>query len=129
MAELSDYLENKFLNHLLRGDTGGTAFTQPATIYLALHTADPTDAGGGAEVSGGSYARQVIVFGAASAGTSTNTNTPAFTNLPTATVTHIALWDASTSGNLLMHSSISSIAFNSGDGANVAAAAISVTLS
>lgn len=128
MSELSNFLESNLLDHILRGDTGGTSYAQPAVIYLALHTADPTDAGSGAEVSGGSYARQVIVFGAASSGTSLNTNTPNFASMPTATVTHIALWDASSSGNLLFHSSISNIVFNSGDEATVAAGAISVSL-
>ena len=43
----SNYLENKLLDHAL----GTTAFTQPTNQYLALHTADPTDAASGAELS------------------------------------------------------------------------------
>jgi hypothetical protein len=128
MAELSNYLEDKLLNHTLRGDTGGTGFTQPATVYLALHTANPTDAGSGAEVTGGSYVRKLLTFGAAASGVSANTNTQTFSNMPTSTVTHIALWDALTSGNLLFHSSITSIPFNSGDSATVAIGAITASL-
>ena len=46
MAEMSNYLEEKLLDHTL----GTSAYTHPSTVYLALHTADPTDAGSGAEV-------------------------------------------------------------------------------
>ena len=52
MAEISDYLEKKILDYVLRD----TADWAAAAVYLALHTADPVDAGSGAEVSGGSYA-------------------------------------------------------------------------
>jgi len=52
MAGKSDYLENKVLDHVLRN----TSYTPPATVYLGLFTANPTDAGGGTEVSGNAYA-------------------------------------------------------------------------
>mgnify|MGYP001250408995 CR=1 FL=1 len=94
----SDYLENKVLAYVF----SGTAFTQPGTKYLALYTSAPSDAGGGTEVSGNGYARQSIAF------TTTNnqsSNTSAV-EFPTATaswgtITHIGVFDASTSGNLL----------------------------
>lgn len=128
MAEMSNYLEDNLLDHVLRGDTGGTSFPQPTTVYLAFHTNNPTDAGGGAEVSGGSYARQLLSFGAAASGTSTNTTTATYINMPTASVTHAALWDASSGGNLLFHTPITTISFNSGDEATVAVGAITVSL-
>lgn len=51
----SDYLENKVLDHVL----GKTTYTGPATLYYALHTADPTDAGAqnANEATGTAYAR------------------------------------------------------------------------
>ena len=52
-GNLSDYLKNELRKHVFR--TG--SFTKPATVYVALYTAAPSDAGGGAEVTGGSYAR------------------------------------------------------------------------
>lgn len=128
MAELSDYLENKLLDHVLRGATGGTAYTQPATVYIALHTANPTDAGSGAEVSGGSYVRKSLTFSAASGGATANTNAQTISAMPTATVTYIALWDAVSGGNLLFHSPVSSIVFNSGDNAIIGIGAITVSL-
>jgi hypothetical protein len=56
MAGKSDYLEGKVLDHLF----GITPFSAPATLYAGLFTATPSDAGGGTEVAGGSYARQAI---------------------------------------------------------------------
>lgn len=56
MAGKSDYLEAKILDHLF----GITPFSEPATVYLALFTATPSDAGGGTEVAGGSYARVAV---------------------------------------------------------------------
>lgn len=98
---LSNFAENLLLNWLL---TTGTA-TRPTAWYVSLHTADPTDAGTGTEVSGGSYARVSAAFAAASSGATSNSATLTF---PTAsgswgTVTHVGIWDASTSGNLLYY--------------------------
>ena len=56
MAALSDYLENKVIDFLLRAQ----AFTAPVTTYVALLTAAPSDTGGGTEVTGGSYARVAV---------------------------------------------------------------------
>lgn len=120
MAALSDYLENALLNHIFRN----TDFTRPANIYVALFTAAPNDAGGGTEVSGGSYARQAIVTGASSgwdASSGGATANTAVLNFPTATanwgtITHIGLFDAATSGNLLFHGALTqSETINSGN--------------
>ena len=127
MAEMSDYLERKLLDHTL----GTTAYTHPSQTYLALHTADPTDAGSGAEVSGGSYARQACAFDAAHAtnGNTANTDAESFTVMPACTVTHIGLWDASSGGNLLYHTAVdTSKAVLAGDTISVAAGAVTVTL-
>ena len=62
MAEISNYLEAAIINATLRN----TTYTSPATVYVSLWTTDPTDAGSGTEVSGGSYARTAVTFGAPS---------------------------------------------------------------
>ena len=127
MAEMSNYLETKVLDYVLRN----TADWAPATVYLALHTADPTDAGSGAEVSGGSYARQTIDFAAASGtgGSVVSSTAESFTVMPACTVTHIGLWDASSGGNLLYHTAVDTDkAVLAGDTISVAAGAITVTL-
>lgn len=100
----SDYLEAKILNHVLRNVT----YTAPVAVYAALMTATPNDAGGGTEVTGGSYARQAITFGSTSTGTISNSSGLTFSALPVATITHIAVYDALTSGNLLYYGVLTS---------------------
>jgi len=70
-----------------------------ATIsYLSLHTADPGTTGAN-EVSGGSYARQAITFGAASGGTGASTNAQTFSNMPAeAGNLYIGTWSAVSGG-------------------------------
>lgn len=100
----SDYLELKVLDHVFRA----TDYAEPATVYLALYTAAPSDAGGGTEVTGGSYARNAIAFSAAASGAISNSGVETFTDLPAATVTHFGILDASTSGNLLAWGALTS---------------------
>jgi len=106
MAGKSDYLENKVLDHVLRN----TSYTPPTTVYLGLFTANPTDAGGGTEVSGNGYARQAITFGAASGGAVSNSgavNFPAATPSGWGTIIGVGIFDASTAGNLLYWAALS----------------------
>jgi hypothetical protein len=108
MGSKTDYLEDKILDHVLRN----TAYTSPTTIYLALLTADPTDAGTQTnEVSGSNYAREIITFDAPSpAGTTQNTALVQF-DVPSGswgTVSHWAIVDALTTGNYLYHGAFDS---------------------
>ena len=129
MADMSDYLEVKLLNETLNG----VAFTAVDNPYISLHTADPTDAGTGAEVSGGSYARVASSFATAS-GTSGAVVTDATATFPTATanwgtVGWIGLWDAASSGNMLYHTALdASKTIDSGDIFKITAGNLSVTL-
>lgn len=100
----SDYTENKLLNIVFKN----TAWTPPATVYAALMTAIPSDTGGGTEVAGGSYARQALTMGSPSLGTITNSLAFTFSAIPAATITSLAVYDASTSGNLLYYEALSS---------------------
>jgi hypothetical protein len=138
MAALSDYLENKLIDWLLRNQT----FTPPATAYVGLLTAAPSDTGGGTGVSGGSYARVSVASSLANwagtqsagsttassgtGGTTSNNGTITFP-APTAnwgTVTHFAVYDASTAGNLLFWAALTtSKTVNNGDAAPSFAAA------
>ncbi len=129
MAEMSDYLEAALINAVLRN----TTYTSPVTFYLSLHTADPTDVGDGAEVSGSGYARQAIAFDAPGAtdGETENVDLESFTASggDWGTITHIAIWDAVTVGNMLFHTPLdSSRVVNDGDTLEVAAGALTVTL-
>ena len=127
MAEMSNYLENALINVTLRN----TAYTTPTTVYLALYTTDPTDADTGTEVTGGSYARQAVTFGAPSNGASTNSAAIEFPQCTASwgTVTHVGIRDASTAGNLLYHTPLdASKTIDSGDIFKIAIGSLSVTL-
>jgi len=101
-GNLSNYLENKLLDHFL----GTASYTMPATVYVALYTSAPSDPGGGTEVAGGSYARQVATFTSASSGATSNTANIDFVDMPACTVVAIGVHDALTSGNLLVHGTL-----------------------
>jgi len=97
----TDFAENKVLDHML----GKTSWTMP-TAHVGLFTAAPSDAGGGTEVTGGSYARKATAgadWNAASGGSSSNANAITFVTASASwgTVTHFGIFDAATSGNLL----------------------------
>ncbi len=105
MANLSDYIEAAWLNHTFRT----TAYTQPTNVHVALFTAAPSDSGGGTEVSGGSYARVSVARADAQwnapgvAGLIDNVNAITFATATASwgTATHVGIFDAATSGNLL----------------------------
>ena len=107
MAALSDYAEKLLLDWMM---TSGSA-TRPTAWYVALYTAAPSDSGGGTEVSTGGYARQSVVFDAATSpgGTTSNSADVSFTSVGGnyGTVTHMGIFDASTGGNLLWHGVLS----------------------
>lgn len=127
MSSFSDYLENIVLDEVFRN----VAYTPAATVYAALYTAAPTDAGGGTQVSGGGYARQSVTFGAASGGAIANSGAVSWTasGANYGTVTHIGIFDASTAGNLLAWTSITSTIINDGDTLNFPIGDIDITLS
>lgn len=132
MAAMTNYLENKLIDQLFRGQ----AFSFPSTLYFAAFTASPSDTGGGTEVSGGAYARVGVVASmanfagtqaagstvASSGNTGTTSNNAAITfPAPTAnwgTVVGIGIFDASTGGNMLYYGDLtSSKVVNNGDAA------------
>lgn len=104
MSAISDYLENKLVDHVLRN----TAYTSPTTVYLALYTTNPTDADTGSEVAGGGYARQAVTFSAPSDGATSNVGAIEFPEATEAwgTITHFGIRDAVTAGNLLFHGAL-----------------------
>lgn len=108
MSALSDYAENKVVDHILGT---GTPWSMP-TVYVSLHTAAPTEDGVTSnEVTGGWYARQQPATGWNAATTSGATNNGAITwstiTGSGVTVTHVGLYDALTGGNLLWYKAAS----------------------
>lgn len=65
-------------------------------LVLALYKGDPLPTGTGPEVSGGSYARQLIEFGSLVDGFITNNAVITFSQLPTAKITHWAIFESNT---------------------------------
>ena len=101
-GNLSNYLENKLLDHFL----GTAAYTMPTTVYVGLYTVAPSDTStgttGGTQVTGGSYARQTAAFSGAASGATSNTANIDFAGMPAATTVAIGVFDAITAGNLLL---------------------------
>jgi hypothetical protein len=128
MSAISNYLENALINATLRN----TTYTSPTTVYAGLFTSDPTDAGSGTEVSGGSYARKAITFAAPSNGVTTNSAAACEFDQATGswgTITHFGIFDALTSGNLLYHGALTtSKTIASGDVFKFATSSVTVTL-
>jgi hypothetical protein len=122
----TNYLETEILDHVF----AGSAYSAPSTKYLALYTAAPSETGGGTEVSGTGYVRQSVAF--TTAGNTTSNN--AAVEYPTAgaswgTVTHVGVFDASTSGNLMAYAALTtSKTIDSGDVFRVPNADLDITL-
>lgn len=130
MGSFGDHWEDEVLDHLF----GKGSYTPP-TIYVALSTADPTDDGSGAaEPSGNGYARVETAgadWDASSGGATANANAITFPEASGSwgTVTHFALYDAATNGNMLAHGALdSSAAVSSGETPRFSAGELDVTL-
>ena len=112
MSQASNYTEANVINALLRG----VAFPLPSGTYISLHTANPTDAGG-SEVSTANwpaYTRRHAEVGgaigigwsASADGVSTNSKQityPGMNGGSSVTVTHWAVHDALSGGNMLFY--------------------------
>jgi len=122
----TNFLETEILDHVF----AGAAYTAPSTLYLGLFTGAPGEAGGGTELSGNAYVRKAIAF--TTSGDTTSNN--AAVEFPTATgswgtVTHVGVFDAATSGNLMVYATLSaSKAVASGDVFRVPSGDLDITL-
>lgn len=126
---MADNLPNIIENQLLDALVGTTAYTMTGPVKLALVTANGDDASAGTEVTGGSYARQTIAFGAASSGQIANSGVISFTGMPSATVVGIELYDSAGSPKRLAYGALtSSRTVTSGDTVQFAIGAITLSL-
>ncbi len=143
-AALSTYLQNKYIDWILRAQT----YTPPSTVYVALATTSSGASACGTEVSGGSYARVAVTAsltnwaGTQSAGSTavssgssgqTSNNGSITFPAPTAnwgTIVSFCVFDASSGGNLLFYAALTtSKTVNNGDAApSFAAAALTYTI-
>lgn len=156
MSALTDFCENKLIDWFFRaqaiGITGASAAagTGPSHLYVGLFTTNPTDSTSGTEVSGGSYARVDVTSSmtatgwagtqsagstSASSGTGGTTSNNGVLTFPApsanwGTITGFGLFDASTTGNLLIWGALSvNKTVNNGDPApSFAAGALTVQI-
>lgn len=138
MASMSDYLEVELRKHIFR--TG--SFTKPTALYICLCTAAPSDSSTGStitEPSGNGYARVNVApldanWSGASSTSGLTDNVSAITFTASGgswgTITHVAICDASSAGNMLFHGALTaSKTVGDGDSFTFAAGALDITLS
>jgi hypothetical protein len=124
----SNTTETHVLNYLLTS----ASVTRPTAWYLALYTSNPAEDNSGTEVStsGTGYARRSASF-TVSGNSASNTSEIEF---PTATasfgtVTHAAVFDASTGGNMIAYGALAtSKTIDTGDVMRVPASDFNTTL-
>lgn len=134
MSQMSDYLEGQIRAHIFRT----ASFTKPTGLTVHLYTAAPGEAGGGTEVTGGSYASQSLnpldANWTAASGTDGLTDNASAITFPAPTanwgvVTHTAIKDQA--ANFLLYGALTaSKTVNNGDAApNFPIGALDVTFS
>jgi hypothetical protein len=131
--DISGYLRDALISHVFRS----TPLAKPTSIWLALYTAPPTAAGGGAEVTGGSYARVQcgpgdLAWAGPTAGNGVATSLIDFVfPTPTADWGNVVAWgihDAASGGNLLIFSTVTASTFvASGSNPRFVAGALTAT--
>lgn len=140
MSKFSDYTEANIIRATLQGVT----FPLPTGIYLALFIGDPTDAGTTSlEVTTAMmplYARQDMArtgpiasgWSGPTNGVTSNTMAVSFqpnTGAGTVVVTHVGLYDAPASGNMLYHTQLDQpVILGAGDVASFGANALTIAV-
>jgi len=139
MSAASNYTEDKTLDFWLKANSAAT--TAPTTVYVALFNSDDS-AGGTAdnleegtitdECGGGAYARQSVTFGTVSGGSVSNSGNvtfPAATDGNWGTITHVAVMDASSAGEVLFYGALdTSKTIDSGDTFQITTGNLTVSL-
>ena len=131
MSSFTDYTENLVLTWLFTGSSA----TRPTAWYVGLFTAAPSDTGGGTEVTGNGYARVATGTLSVSGTSPTNCTNAAAIEFAAAsggnwgTITHVAIFDADTSGNMLGWAELTtSRTINDGDILRIPAGDLDITL-
>lgn len=142
MSAMSDFLENKLIDQIFRGQAAPTT----TNLYIGLLTAAPSDTGGGTEVSGSNYGRVTVASSlanwagtqsagstVASSGTGGQTSNNNAITFPTpsgtwGTVTHFGIYDAVSGGNLLFYGALTiSKTINQSDTVTFPAGSLTIT--
>jgi len=123
-------LSNTYETDVLEWLFTGTSVTRPSSFYLGLFTSDPTDAETGTEVSGGAYVREAATFSV----TGDTATTTAAIEWPVATadwgtITHVAVHDALTGGNIIAYAALTaSKTINTDDVFRIPAGDLDITI-
>ena len=141
MSAASDYLENKLLDHVLKFGNGsltvgsGAGYAPPATVYVALFTAstglETNSPSAEISTSGKAYGRTAITFATASSGSSASNATVTFSAATAnwGTISHVAIMDASTSGNVLFYGAVTtSKTIETGDTFQISSGNLTISL-
>lgn len=124
---ISNYLEDKLLDLVLRN----TTFAAITTVWASLHTADPGETGTGSPLA--SCPRFSVSFNAAASATGVNSASASVVASSTGTVTHLGLWDGSSTAtaNHLWSGALtaSKVVANVGDTVELASGQLAVSLS
>lgn len=117
MSAASNYLENAVLDFWLKNNSG--TYSSPATVYVALFTSDDSTGATSELLEAGTltnevstsatgYGRQSVTFGTITNGVVSNSANVTFSTALTnwGTITHVAVMDASTAGNVLFYGAL-----------------------
>lgn len=122
---------NSFETAILDTAFRGNVYTQPAGLYVGLFSTAPTDSTSGTELAGNNYSRQSVTFAAANTGSKSSNANVVFSATGNAWSTAVAMgiFDASTTGNLLVYKALSPTrTLNAGDTLTFESGAITITL-
>lgn len=131
MSAFSNYLEEQIINHWLLN----VPASSPTAVYLALFTEDPAENASGAEATYVNYARQQASWTNYDVANGQTKNSAAITfpangnSTADVTVTHAAIFDALTTGNMLLYGPLASPkTLAVGDVLSFAASALTLTV-
>lgn len=126
MANMSNYLRDALGDHVVLG----TTYTPPADLYVGLCSVAPDAASIGTEVTGGSYARQLVTYTADAGGAGLYTNPlVTFADMPAESVVGLIIMDAATGGNFLFFDSYAAVTVAATDTYVIAADTMKISFS
>lgn len=121
---------NTLETNVLKWAFSADAVTRPTAWYVALYTSNPADDNSGTELSGNAYARTSATFTVSG----NEATTSAAVEFPEATgswgtVSHVAVFDASSGGNMLAYAALTAAkAIDAGDILRIPAGDLDITL-
>lgn len=117
MSAASNYTEDRTLDFWLKANSQFS--TAPATVYVALFTSDDSTGGTSDNLEAGTltnevttvgtaYVRKAVTFGTISNGSVSNSGNITFDTATAnwGTITHVAVMDTSTAGNVLFYGAL-----------------------